>query len=220
MTIGRPADVGQPSVPVSVITGDLTSDQVEAFSAVASIAWDVETTGLDYREAKLGTCQLFADGVGCVIVKLEDKERPWGLARLLEDPEVEKVFHHAPFDLRFMLSAWNIEPVNIRCTKVASKLLRPQAENNEHSLKNLVDHYLGLSLAKGSVRTSDWASPSLSAAQIEYAVADVVHLHKLLARLTDELRNQRLLGLYDSCCAFLPARVKLEVDDYPDVFAY
>mgnify|MGYP006194651211 CR=1 FL=1 len=37
--------------------------------------------------------------------------------------QVQKVFHHAPFDLRFMVAQWNVTPRNIACTKVASKML-------------------------------------------------------------------------------------------------
>jgi hypothetical protein len=57
------------------------------------------------------------------------EDRPSALARLIEDNTVEKVFHHAPFDLRFMVSAWQVSPAAIRDTKVASKILDPAAPN-------------------------------------------------------------------------------------------
>ena len=38
--------------------------------------------------------------------------------------------------------------------------------------------------------------------------------------LLAELDRTNLRRLYDDCCAFLPARVSLELADYPDVFAY
>ena len=189
------------------------------FTRARRVAWDVETTGLDWRRERLATCQLFAEDSGVVIISL-DGRKPDRLAALLEDPAVEKVFHHAPFDLRFMIHAWQVRPASIRCTKVASKLLQPEAPNQTHTLQQLVARHLGVALAKGPVRTSDWTAPDLAPEQIEYAAGDVLHLPELLDVLTDALHKAGLTRLYDDCCAFLPARVVLELGDYPDVFAY
>jgi ribonuclease D len=60
----------------------------------------------------------------------------------------------------------------------------------------------------------------LSAEQIEYAANDVVHLPPLLNALEHSLQREGLDDLYEQCCAFLPARVSLELGGYPDVFAY
>lgn len=204
---------------IQVLRGDLPDDLATAFAASPRIAWDIETSGLDWRSDRLGTCQLFAEGVGVAVVSVGDA-RPGRLAALLEDPGVEKVFHHAPFDLRFMVHAWGARPSAIRCTKVASKLLEPREPNEAHSLQNLVSRYLGVNLAKGQVRTSDWTASRLTPEQLEYAAGDVLHLAALLAAMSKALQAAGLTHLYDSCCAFLPARVTLDLGDYPDVFAY
>jgi ribonuclease D len=203
----------------SVIRGDLPGELAGAFASCSLVAWDVETSGLDWRRDKLGTCQLFAPGVGVVVVGLAG-EVPGRLAALLADPAVEKVFHHAPFDLRFMVHAWHVRPASVRCTKVASKLLNPEAPNPEHSLQSLLLHYLGRRIDKGAVRTSDWTSEVLTGAQVEYAAGDVIHLPALLGALQSRLGGAGLSELYDECCAFLPTRVRLELGGYPDVFAY
>lgn len=204
---------------VQVLRGDLPSELAAAFAASPRVAWDVETSGLDWRNDRLGTCQLFADGVGVAVVSVGG-DVPTRMAALLEDPAVEKVFHHAPFDLRFMVHAWGVRPSAIRCTKVASKLLEPGLPNDAHSLQKLVSRYLGVSLVKGEVRTSDWTASRLTAEQLEYAAGDVLHLSALLAAMSGALRDAGLADLYDACCAFLPARVVLELGNYPDVFAY
>jgi ribonuclease D len=204
-------------MPVSL--GDLSLELAYAFSEAPRVAWDVETTGLDWRRDRLGTCQLSAEGVGVAIVRV-DGQRPGRLAALLEKPDVEKVFHHAPFDLRFMVRAWNVWPMAVRCTKVASKLLEPKAPNEAHSLQQLVRRHLGVTLEKGAVRTSDWSSAHLTPEQLDYAASDVLHLLPLLDTLQDALKAKGLTRLYDDCCAFLPARAALEIGGYPDVFAY
>jgi ribonuclease D len=205
--------------PVRVLSGDLPGNLAETFALSGRIAWDIETTGLDWRQDRIGTCQLFSEAVGAVVVSVGEAT-PSALARLIEDSTVEKVFHHAPFDLRFMVSAWRVSPAAIRCTKVASKILDPAAPNETHSLQHLVGRYLGVSLPKGAVRVSDWSASALTDEQVRYAAGDVVHLLHLLDAMEVALRASGRAELYDSCCAFLSARVALELSDFPDVFAY
>ncbi|HLI38104.1 MAG TPA: hypothetical protein VKV80_12320 [Streptosporangiaceae bacterium] len=205
--------------PTHIGQGDLPAGLAAAYGKAGRIAWDVETTGLDWNHDNLGTCQVYAPGVGASVISMTE-EKPAGLIRLLEDPAVQKVFHHAPFDVRFMIRAWDAIPASIRCTKVASKLLKPQAPNDEHTLKRLVWRHLGVRLEKGAIRTSDWSARELSAEQVLYAARDVLYLLPLLDILERVLADARLDGLYDDCCAFLPAHARLEVGGYPDVFAY
>jgi ribonuclease D len=202
-----------------VARGDLPTGFAETLADAPRVAWDVETTGLDWHHDRLATCQLYGEGIGVVVVSLSNG-RPARLAALLENPSVEKVFHHAPFDLRFMVHAWGVRPASIRCTKVASKLLEPNAPNEAHSLQQLALHHLGIRLDKGPVRTSDWSAAELTQGQLEYAAGDVLHLPALLDVLTGALKSVGLTQLYDECCAFLPARAFLEIGGYPDVFAY
>jgi ribonuclease D len=206
---------------VSVVHSDLPHDTADAFFSASQVAWDTETTGLDWRHDRLATCQLFTESVGAVLISMgPDGHKPERLAALLEDPAVEKVFHHAPFDLRFMMNTWSVRPASVRCTKVASKLLDSSAPNERHSLQQLAKQHLGVALSKGPVRTSDWTKTDLTPEQVDYAAGDVAHLLPLFRLLSDALRQMGLSGLYDDCCAFLPARAALELGGYPDVFAY
>jgi ribonuclease D len=214
----QPADPG--STRTSYVgAGDLPADLAAAYGRTRRVAWDVETTGLDWRRDRLATCQVFAADIGASVISVSE-EKPPRLMALLADPAVEKVFHHAPFDLRFMVHAWDAWPASIRCTKVASKLLQPSAPREAHTLQHLAWQYLGVRLEKGPIRTSDWSLPELTRGQVAYAVGDVVHLLPLLQALQHSLRRAGLDGLYDDCCAFLPAHAGLETGGYPDVFAY
>ena len=203
----------------AVASGDLPLELAAAFANCPLVSWDIETSGLDWRSDRIGTCQIFAEELGAVVISLTE-ETPVRLASLLGNVNVVKVFHHAPFDLRFMAYAWGARPASIRCTKVASKLLDPQAPNDVHSLQNLAGRFLEVRLSKGPVRTSNWSAATLSAEQIDYAVNDVIHLPSLLSVLEHALQGRGLDDLYQQCCAFLPARVALEIGGYPDVFAY
>ena len=204
----------------TVMSGDLPAALADGFAASPVAAWDIETSGLDWRTDVIGTCQLFTDRVGTAVISVARDSAPLRLAALLGNPAVVKVFHHATFDLRFMTHAWGVQAASVRCTKVASKLLDPGAPNEMHSLQSLLERYLGVHVHKGAVRTSDWSANLLSEEQVEYAAGDVIHLPLLLAALRARLEARGLSELYDRCCDFLPARVALDLGGFPDVFAY
>jgi ribonuclease D len=202
----------------ALLQGDLSAEAHAQLQRAGRIAWDIETTGLDWNIAKIGTCQLSCPDL-TVIVQV-GPEVPERLRQLLGDATVLKVFHHAPFDLRFMTTAWKTPAAGVACTKVASKLLNPDSDAADHSLQSLMAKYLGVHLEKGAVRTSDWSSSHLTDEQLLYATRDVADLLRLYDLLRDRLRRYGLLPLYESCVDFLPTRVELEVGNWPDVFAY
>lgn len=205
---------------LEVLEGDLDSRLASAFLAEPAVACDLETTGLDWQRDRIGTVQLYGPSVGTVIIRARS-ETPMRLRDLVAHPDVTKVFHHAPFDLRFMQHHWGISAAGVKCTKIASKLSKPAAPAGRHSLAALAGELLDVSLLKGAVRTSDWGSASsLSDEQTAYAANDVRYLLSLLERLEASLVQCGLLDLYQRCCDFLPSQTLLEVGGYPDVFAY
>jgi ribonuclease D len=204
---------------VLVLRGDLTDDLFNAIKRAGRVAWDIETSGLDWRCDRIGTCQLHADGVGTVVVQLADFV-PDRLRDLLADAGILKVFHHAPFDLRFMTASWKTSAAALACTKIASKLLEPSVPPQEHSLQSLLGRHLTVKIEKGAVRTSDWTHSTLSEQQVAYAAADVQYLLPLLESLEGRLTSVGLHDLYRACLQHLPTRVELEVGGWPDVYAY
>src|SRR5688572_3027489 len=99
--------------------GDVDEVVLERARARGVVAWDIETTGLDWRSDDIRTCQL-AVGDDISIVQVGNWGVPDNLRSLLQDAAVLKVFHHAPFDLRFMTHHWKADAVNVACTKIAS----------------------------------------------------------------------------------------------------
>lgn len=203
---------------VSVYKDDLGDDQFVLYKGETEIAWDIETDGLDWENGRIGTCQIHGPTAGTSIVQIGPGV-PGNLLTLLESSEVTKVFHHAPFDLRFMMYHWKAKPKNIDCTKVASKLLHPSRPSSSHSLKEILHENLGVSISKAE-RLSEWTSETLSTSQIEYASRDVLHLIPLFYTLRAGLKECGRLDVYLKCREFLPTRVLLEVERWPDVFAY
>ena len=49
---------------------------------------------------------------------------------------MEKAFHHAPFDLRFMVHAWGVQPASIRCTKCCPNYWRQMHQMRSTACSN------------------------------------------------------------------------------------
>lgn len=182
------------------------------------MAVDTETTGLDWRTDALGLCQLFAPSVGAVLIQIGGPAPE--LRSLLEDRSVTKVFHFAPFDLRFLESALGARTGPVVCTKAASKLLDPGLSPGEHSLAALLRRHFGIELDKGEVRTSDWGSAELTAAQTDYAAGDVVSLLRLADLELSLLQAKGLMDEFAAICGYMPVAAHLEVMGVPDPLVY
>lgn len=200
------------------VRGDIDTAFFLRVRAEGSIAWDVETTGLDWRSDRLGTVQLALPSGSVCVVQLETDRVPANLLTLLEMPSVRKIFHFAPFDLSFMVNEWRAKPQNVACTKVLSKIVRPNAAS--HSLKALLENVLGVRIEKSSVRVSNWAAFSLSDAQFEYAANDVIHLHRLFDELMKVAVSSGVATLAERSFDYLPTRVLTDMRGSGDVFAY
>jgi len=197
--------------------GDISFEQEAAASAAGMVAWDIETSGLDWKTDRIALCQVYAPNHGTELVRL-GADLPIRLMKLLSDRDIRKIFHHAMFDVRFMMFQWKVSPRNVVCTKIASKVLR-RSEGPEHSLQELLRSSLGVKIDKGP-RLSNWEAPQLERGQLAYATNDVVHLPQLLEWLSDALQRANRYDLAEACWAHIPTRARLEIGGFPDVYQY
>lgn len=199
-------------------THDISDAMLRQALLHGTVAWDIETTGLDWNSDDIATCQVEVAGQ-VALVKLDPGEVPRNLSALLAEPRAKKVFHHAPFDLRFMRSKWGVQPANVACTKIAAKIVAPGLPRDAYSLKPSLNAYLGIDIDK-TQRLSDWSRQVLSDEQVSYAVADVIHLTRLLSVLESRARDLGRGRLLDETFRYLPSRVELDLHGAGDVFAY
>lgn len=191
-----------------------------SFEGVEAVAVDSETMGLLPIRDRLCLVQLSAgDGV-CHLVQIApgQMDAP-NLRRLMEDPEIVKIFHYARFDIAVLRHALGIETGPLYCTKIVSKLVRTYTDR--HGLKDLCRELLGVDLSKQQ-QSSDWGAETLSEAQLAYAASDVLHLHELRARLDQMLDRAGRRHLAEAAFAFLPTRAALDVMGWgeEDIFAH
>jgi ribonuclease D len=181
----------------------------------ASVAVDSEAMGLKIGRDDLTVVQLSAGDGDAHLVQLS---RPGydapNLKRLLEDPDVLKIFHFGRFDIAMFAHHLGVATRPVYCTKIASKLARTYTDR--HGLKDVTRELLGIDISKQQ-QSSDWGAHELSAEQQAYAASDVLNLHALKARLDVMLAREGRAGLAQACFDFLPSRAELDIAGWEDI---
>jgi len=184
------------------------------------VAIDCETMGLNPHSDRLCVVQMSGgDGNTHIVqVALGQTEAP-NLCRMLEDPNVLKLFHFGRFDIAAMFNAFGALAAPVYCTKIASRLVRTYTDR--HGLKNLTQELIGVDLSKVQ-QSSDWGAEELTAAQLDYAASDVLYLHQLREELDKRLAREGRTEVAQACFDFLPMRAKLDLMGWPDtdIFAH
>ena len=195
---------------------DLPSD-IELGNVVAI---DSETMGLNIFRDRLCLVQISSGDGNAHLVNFEQGNyNAPNLRKILTNDKIQKIFHFARFDLAALQFYLKVEVKNIYCTKIASRLVRTYTDS--HGLKALCEELLSVELSKKQ-QTSDWGNSQISDKQIDYAASDVLHLHKLKAKLDEMLIREDRMNIFQACLEFLPARVKLDLQGFgsADIFAH
>ncbi|UWQ37164.1 ribonuclease D [Leisingera aquaemixtae] len=184
------------------------------------VAIDCETMGLNPHRDRLCVIQMSGGDGNAHIVQVEKGQTAApNLCRMLEDPNVLKLFHFGRFDIAAMYHAFGALAAPVYCTKIASRLVRTYTDR--HGLKNLTQELLGIDISKQQ-QMSDWGAEELTEAQLDYAASDVLHLHKLRDALDKRLAREGRSEMAQACFDFLPMRAKLDLAGWPeiDIFAH
>ena len=184
------------------------------------VAIDCETMGLNPHRDRLCLVQMSSGDGNAHLVQITpgQSEAP-NLCRMLEDPNVLKLFHFGRFDIAAMYHTFGALAAPVYCTKIASKLVRTFTDR--HGLKNLLDQLLKVDISKYQ-QMSDWGAAELTTAQLDYAASDVLYLHALREKLNERLEREGRTELAQACFDFLPTRAKLDLAGWPeiDIFAH
>jgi ribonuclease D len=198
--------------------GDLLSeDSNRILNECQYIAVDTETTGLNAIDDNLSLIQIAADN-RFYLIQYDPSTKAENLKSVLESKNVTKVFHHAPFDLAFLMQHLNAKNINnVVCTKIAFKLIHGLQVKS--SLKELAAIYLNVSLDK-SQRMSDWSKSQLADEQVQYALNDVRYLVELWKKIEIRLKSEGLLEVAQKCFNFLPTQAYLNNRGIENIFKY
>ena len=133
------------------------------------------------------------------------------LVKVLSSPSIEFVMHYARQDLMWLKYHLKVEPKNIFCTKLASKIAR--TASSTHGYKDLVKELCGKDISKKE-QQSDWGNPHLSSKQISYAAQDTEYLFEIKDKLIKMLIREKRMDLFKKCMKVIPALVDMEISGY------
>tara|TARA_B100000401_G_scaffold149432_1_gene99489 strand:- start:206 stop:823 length:618 start_codon:yes stop_codon:yes gene_type:complete len=195
---------------IKIFENDLPSDI--DLSNEKTIGIDNEALGLVLGRDPLTLVQLGLKSKRFFLIKLnrETYEAP-NLVKILSNPSTQFVMHYARQDLLWLKYHLNVQPKNIFCTKVASKIAR--TASSYHGYKDLVKEICGKDISKKE-QQSDWGNPNLSTKQINYAAQDTEYLFEIKDKLTKMLIREKRIDLFEKCMKVIPVLVDMEISGY------
>ncbi len=195
---------------IKVFENDLPKDL--DLSNEKFIGLDNEALGLVLGRDPLTLVQIGLESKNFYLVKLnrETYHAP-NLVRALSNENTQYVMHYARQDLLWLKYHLNVEPKNIFCTKVASKIAR--TASSYHGYKDLVKELCGKDISKKE-QQSDWGDPNLSEKQIKYAASDTEHLFEIRNKLIKMLEREKRINLFKKAMNVIPILVDMEIAGY------
>ena len=108
------------------------------------------------------------------------------IQEIMKNPQIEKVFHNASYDLRFLNK---ILSQNVTCTlKMAKKIPLETLGTSNRKLKTLAIELCHFADVDTEEQASDWGKRPLTLKQLNYAKMDTVYLARVHRRLL-QLKN-------------------------------
>jgi ribonuclease D len=171
---------------VFVDTPERLADCAADVGRSARIALDTESNGFHAYFEKVCLIQIATPAADWAVDMLA--VRPDPLLPLLADPARECILHAAEYDVLCMKREYGLSFGRIFDTHAAAKTLGIE----KVGLHDLLGELLGVRIDVDEQR-SDWGRRPLSAAQLEYAFADVRHLLPVREKLGEQLAARGLL---------------------------
>ena len=175
------------------------------------IAVDCEFMGLNVERDNLCLVQISTGNNDAHIVQLNRQTyNAPNLKKILNDKNINKIFHYSRADLLFIKKYLKTDVQNINCTKIMSKLARSYSD--KHGLKDLIKEFVGVDINK-NLQSSDFGG-ELSDKQLQYCAKDVIYLHKIYFELKKILIREKREYLYDDAIKFIHCRVDLDLASF------
>ena len=195
---------------IKIFENDLPSDIDLSKEKVIGI--DNEALGLVLGRDPLTLVQLGLESKQFYLIKLnrETYNAP-NLINVLSNSSTQFIMHYARQDLLWLKYHLKVEPKNIFCTKVASKLAR--TASSAHGYKDLVKELCGKEISKKE-QQSDLGNPNLSSKQISYAAQDTEYLFEIKKKLTEMLIREKRFDLFEKSMKVIPTLVDMEISGF------
>ena len=195
---------------IKVFENDLPEDL--DLSKEKFIGLDNEALGLVLGRDPLTLVQLGLESKDFYLIKLNRENfRAPNLVKVLSNNNIQFIMHYARQDLLWLKYHLKVQPKNIFCTKVASKIAR--TASSFHGYKDLVRELCGKDISKKE-QQSDWGDPDLSEKQIRYAASDTEYLFEIKKKLEKMLKREKRIELFKKSMDVIPILVDMEIAGY------
>lgn len=161
---------------------------IDGLRTHARIAVDLEADSLHSYREKVCLVQISGESTTAILDPLPDPGVLPGLAPLLADPAVLKIFHGGDYDVR-LLKRNGLGVHTLFDTMIAAQI----AGRGRVGLAALLEEEFGVVLDKRYQR-ADWSRRPLEPGMLAYAAADTAHLLALADRLSADLARLGRLG--------------------------
>jgi ribonuclease D len=160
---------------------DTIREQIAKYQKVSCLWIDTEVADCFSSRPKLSLIQISDSPSKERVTILDVLGKPQiieeFIAQIMKNEAIEKVFHNASFDLRFLGSD---ESLNVTCTlKLARSIPADLLPVANHKLKTLAEYFMPTAGVDKTEQVSNWAIRPLSHQQIHYAKMDVVYLAEI-----------------------------------------
>lgn len=192
-------------MPYLTIAAKIRSTITE-FASHQSLWLDTETADWHTSHPRVSLIQVLADptdltGDSVYIFDVLDKPILVTdfVSQIMVNPKIEKVFHNASYDLRFLGKE---QAQNITCTlKIAKKIPSHLLPVPNLKLKTLVEELCPFSNVDKEEQGSEWGRRPLTERQLQYARMDPVYLaqvHRRLLELANPINLEPVGKMLDS----------------------
>jgi len=173
--------------PTLVDTKELFNEMYEHLRYASLLAVDTESNSLYAYTERVCLIQFSVPSHDYLVDPLAlDDLSPLGT--LFADPQIEKVFHAAEYDVMVLRRDWGFSFANLFDTMIASRIVGWKP----YGLGELLKKHFGIDTDKRMQRT-DWGKRPLSSEQVRYAQLDTHFLLPLRDKLVAELGAQKRL---------------------------
>lgn len=186
---------------------------VEALKNETTIGVDLECDSMFHYHERVCLIQIATRRKNFVIdpIRVEDISF---LAPIFSNPDTEKVFHGADYDIRSLYRDFRIEVHSLFDTQIAARFLGVK----ETGLASLLAQRFSVMTDK-KYQKKDWSRRPLPAPMIQYAVQDIHFLLPLADMLKQELKQKGLMSCVEEENELL-SRVRSDSGDHRPFFLH
>ncbi len=175
------------------------------------IGVDLEADSMHCFKEKICLIQMCCAGQSFLIDPFEMKEIDPFL-KVLENPDIIKIFHGSDFDIRSLDRDYGIQVNNLFDTEIACRFLGVK----ERGLAALLKKHFDV-IADKRFQKEDWSQRPLRPEMIAYSVMDVVYLEELYQILSNNLDKINRLSWAEEECE-IQTKVRYENNNVPPLF--